>query len=196
MDTGEPGGSSTDLVVTDPSQSVDDLKKEMRAAEQANLKVKEMNLGTEDDPRIFTFRKPKLKDRNRVSRIWKLLASSTSNYGGVQKVMEERGITDLKEFAKISQTEFSVEELTTILGPQASGEANMMDFSDVMEDVLFCTIEKAPFEFKTPMELSENLDWDDALVLTVNGFHWITDTVLSVAQRKNLLRPSSQQPEE
>ena len=64
------------------------------------------------------------------------------------------------------------------------GEKNLTDMSEIMADILWCTLREAPFDFETREDIEDNLEYEDAIILTENGTRWIREAILGAKERK------------
>lgn len=140
--------------------------------------------------RTFEFGKPALKHRKIVSKVIKLMAEPKANYDGIIQCAKNRGMS-LEQFLQLDEREYTPEELRIMVGESGIEKnaefANLMN--DILTEVLYATVKKAPFVFEDISDFEEKMDdYAEAVELFQVGVRWIAKAAseLSQVDRKNL----------
>lgn len=139
--------------------------------------------------RLFEFGKPALRHRKIITRVLKLMAEPTADYDAIVKCAKKRKMT-VEEFIKLDEKEFTKDEKRAIVND--SDPAKNVEYADMMNEilaeVLFATIKKAPFEFSSIDELEDKMDdYGEAVELFPTAVKWVAVAAAEIGNinRKN-----------
>ena len=163
-----------------------------------NEKKNDNKFGLKDPPpreyttargRLFEFGKPALRHRKIITRVLKLMSEPTADYDAIVECAKKRNMT-VEEFIKIDENQLTEDEMRTIMkdsDPKKNVEyADMMN--DILAEVLFATIKKAPFQFTTLDELEDKMDdYGEAVELFPTAVKWVAMAASEIGNinRKN-----------
>lgn len=139
--------------------------------------------------REFHFGKPGLKHRAIITKVLRVMSEEHADYDAIIACAKARGIT-VEEFTELSEEEYTEEEQRKIL--INSSTKDNVEFAakanEIITEVLFATVKKAPFPFETIHQFEEKMDdYGEALELTVIGMRWVS---ASVEDLKSVDRPN------
>lgn len=125
--------------------------------------------------RLFEFGKPALRHRKIITKVLNLMAKPTADYDAIIQCAKKRKMS-VDDFIKLDETELTEAELKAIV--KESSPAKNAEYADMMNDilaeVLFATIKKAPFQFGTLEELEERMDdYGEAVELFPIAVKWV-----------------------
>lgn len=139
--------------------------------------------------RVFEFGKPSLRHRKIITKVLKLMAEPTADYDAIVKCAKKRKMT-VEEFIKLDENELTKDELKLIIkdsDPKKNVEyADMMN--EILAEVLFATIKKAPFQFVSLDELEDKMDdYGEAIELFPIAVKWVAMAAAEIGNinRKN-----------
>ena len=155
-----------------------------------NLKAPPKDKMTTVRGREFHFGKPALKHRKVITKCLQLMSSQGADYDAIVKCAKARNMS-VEDFVRLPEEDFTIEEKKAILknndGQSTTEMAEMMN--DMLAEVLYATIKKAPFTFSSLDEFEEKMDdYAEALELFANSIRWIAVSAQDLAKidRKNL----------
>jgi len=139
--------------------------------------------------RLFEFGKPALRHRKVVSKVMKFMAAPKADYDGMLKCAKKRKIT-IDEFIKLDETQLTEDELRMVMKDSDPGQqAELTEYMlDILVDVLFSTIKKAPFQFSTIDELEAEMDdLGESIELFPIAVKWVAMAIADIGKlnRKN-----------
>ena len=155
-----------------------------------NLKSPPKDVIVTSKGREFHFGKPALKHRKVITKCLKLLSSQGADYDEIVKCAKARNMT-VEEFIKLPEEAFTTEEKRAILkksDSQSNIEMGEM-MNEMLTEVLFATVKKAPFSFTSLQDFEEKMDdYAEAVELFANAIRWISVSAQDLAKidRKNL----------
>ena len=137
--------------------------------------------------RLFEFGKPALRHRKIITRVLKLMAEPTADYDAIVKCAKKRKMT-VEDFIKLDEKEFTEAEKKAIV--KDSDPAKNVEYADMMNEilaeVLFATIKKAPFQFVSLDELEDKMDdYGEAVELFPIAVKWVA---MAAAEMGNINR--------
>lgn len=140
--------------------------------------------------RVFHFGKPSLRHRRTVVKVLKIMQEPAADYKAIVACAKERGM-ELEEFLKLDESDYTEDELRRMI-KKSSADFNIM-FADMMTEVLtevlYATIKKAPFQFTTIESFEEGMDdYAEAVELFPVAVKWVAQAAVDIKNidRKNL----------
>lgn len=139
--------------------------------------------------RLFEFGKPALRHRKIITKVLKLMSVPKADYDAIVECAKKRKIS-VDDFIKLDETQLTKDEMKSIM--KDSDPAKNVEFADMMNEVLaevlFATIKKAPFNFETLDELEDKMDdYGEAVELFPIAVKWVAMAAseLGKINRKN-----------
>lgn len=140
--------------------------------------------------RTFEFGKPSLKHRKIIIKVLKIMKEPAADYNAIIVCAKARKMS-VDEFCKIDEEALTEAEKRAIM-KHSSLEDNLQfaeSMNDILTEVLYATIKKAPFEYKTMEEFESKMDdYAEALEMFPIAIKWIalSATEIGSIDRKNL----------
>jgi len=139
---------------------------------------------------VFMFGKPALRHRKIVMKVLKIMREPAADYNAIVECAEARGLT-VEQFIALKENELTKEELQKIM-KHSTLDSNISfaeSMNEILTEVLYATIRKAPFQFSS-LEEFENLmdDYGEALELFPIAIKWVALASADIGRidRKNL----------
>jgi len=155
------------------TDEVTEIKEDWKTDENGNIHVTLPNVGD------FVFGRPKLKHRKLVAKILKSIQPSPETTKQLKMIADTHGV-DVDELDTVDEDKFSETEKEIL-----SSNNDIEKVSDLLTEILLCTLKESPFKTINATVLEEELEYTDAIKLMQPGIFAIKEGMLSLADRKN-----------